>query len=109
MLIKKVTFRIEESMYNQLKDKLSSQKGKTSINNYISNLVKNDVLGLSEDTINLVEKTIKELNKLSNFSNVQYKILKQLFANMGFADNMNPYDDVCLQELMRNKNNDFHD
>ena len=67
------------------------------------------MLGLSEDTINLVEKTIKELNKLSNFSNVQYKILKQLFANMGFADNMNPYDDVCLQELMRNKNNDFHD
>ena len=28
MLIKKVTFRIEESMYNQLKDKLSSQKEK---------------------------------------------------------------------------------
>lgn len=109
MLIKKVTFRIEESMYNQLKDKLSSQKGKTSINNYISNLVKNDALGLSEDTNNLLEKTIKELNKLSNFSNVQYKILKQLFANMGFADNMNPCDDVCLQELMRNKNNDFHD
>ncbi|MDD4298860.1 MAG: hypothetical protein PHS98_04455 [Bacilli bacterium] len=109
MLNKKVTFRIEESLYNLLKDKLSSQKGKISINNYISNLVKNDVLGLNEDTNNLIEKTIKELNKLSNFSNVQYKILKQLFANMGFADNMNPYNDVCLQELMRNKNNDFHD
>lgn len=109
MLIKKVTFRIEESMYNQLKNKLSSQKEKISINNYISNLVKNDVLGLSNDTNSLLEKTIKELNKLSNFSNVQYKILKQLFANMGFADNMNPYNDVCLQELMRNKNNDFHD
>lgn len=109
MLIKKVTFRIEESMYNQLKDKLSSQKEKISINNYISNLVRNDVLGLSDDTNSLLGKTIKELNKLSNFSNVQYKILKQLFANMGFADNMNPYNDVCLQELMKNKNNDFHD
>ncbi|MDD2435569.1 MAG: hypothetical protein PHO63_04870 [Bacilli bacterium] len=109
MLIKKVTFRIEESLYNQLKNRLSNQKEKISINNYISNLVKNDVLSLSEDTNNLLEKTIKELNKLSNFSNVQYKILKQLFANMRFAGNMNPYNDVCLQELMRNKNNDFHD
>lgn len=109
MLIKKVTFRIEESLYNQLKDKLSNQKEKISINNYISNLVKNDVLSLSDDTNHLLEKTIKELNKLSNFSNVQYKILKQLFANMGFHENMNQYKDVCLQELMRNKNNDFHD
>ena len=109
MLIKKVTFRIEESLYNQLKDKLSKQKEKISINNYISDLVKNDVLNLSDETNNLLEKTIKELNKLNNFSNVQYKILKQLFANMGFHQNSNPYNDEFLKELMRNKDYDFHD
>lgn len=109
MLIKKVTFRIEEPLYNQLKDKLSKNKDKISVNNYISNLVKNDVLSLSEDTNNLLEKTIKELNKLNNFSNMQYKILKQLFANMGFHVNLNPYNDEFLKELIRNNDYDFHD
>jgi len=104
-----VTFRIEESLYNQLKDKLSKQKEKISVNNYISNLVKNDVLNVNEKSNNSFNKIINELNKLNNFSNAQYKILRQLFANMGFHQNLNPYNDEFLKELMRNKDYDFHD
>ncbi|MDD2505184.1 MAG: hypothetical protein PHF21_02790 [Bacilli bacterium] len=104
--MKKITLRIDDDLYNKLKVK--TERKKISINSYLIDIITNDVFDCKNNVPIQIYNIREEIKKLSTYSQYQYDLLRQLFANFHFKQNENIFNDDVLRKAEGHNDYDFY-
>ncbi len=109
--MKKLTIRIDESLYDRLC--LTANDNKTSVNKIITSIVKNYMnqpreINFLQEIDNRLENIYKQIEKVSKRQYLHFNISCQYFANHGYLSNADTKEDKCLREILE-KNNLYHE